>query len=107
MHRNTPANSIFDGPVTTLLPMPYTLVDIMVSRAHAKREEKSLNGLKSGTSIGRFSSDGAENTAVKGLRLRYLVQCAGSRSPLKEMCCCSLSFTLVLIPPTGRASRLR
>ena len=93
--------------------MPYTLVDIMVLRAHAKRgkkkrkEKKSLNGLKSGTSIGRFSSDGAANTAVKRLRLRYLVQCAGSRSPLKEMCCCSLSFTPVLIPPTGRAGRLR
>ena len=40
--------------------------------AHAKRG-KSLNDLKSGTSIGRFSSDGAASTAVKGLRVSNLV----------------------------------
>ena len=32
------------------------------------KRRKSLNDLKSGTSIGRFSSDGAASTAVKGLR---------------------------------------
>ena len=41
------------------------LVDVL-SSAHAKRRE-SLNDLKSGTSIGRFSNDGAASTTVKGL----------------------------------------
>ena len=35
-------------------------------RAFAKRE-KSLDGLKSGNSIGRFLSDGGASTEVKGL----------------------------------------
>ena len=44
----------------------------VLSRAHANRG-KSLNDFKFGTSIGRFSSNGAESTAVKGLRtIKYI-----------------------------------
>ena len=50
MHRNTPVNSISDGPITTLLPTLCILVDAL-SRPHAKRG-KSVNDLKSGTPIG-------------------------------------------------------
>ena len=66
MHTYTPANSIFDGPVTNLLSILWILVKVL-SRAHAK-SGNSHNDLKFGTSIGRFSSDGAARTAVKGLR---------------------------------------
>ena len=55
----------FDGPVTTLLSVLYILVEVF-SRAHAKTG-KSLNHFKFGTSVGRFSSDGAASMAVKGL----------------------------------------
>ena len=65
MHANTPANSIFDGPVATLHSALCVLVDVL-SRVHAKRR-KSLNDFKFGTSVGRFSRDGAASTAVKGL----------------------------------------
>ena len=44
----------------------------VLSRAQAKRV-KSLNDLESGTSVGRFSSDGAASMAVKGLRLTISV----------------------------------
>ena len=57
MQTYTPANSIFDGPVTTLLSLLCVLVEVL-SRAHAKRE-KSLHDFKFGLSVGRFSSDGA------------------------------------------------
>jgi len=40
------------------------------------KREKSLNGFKVGTCIGRFSSDGAASAAVKGLKC----------------CCCSVCF---------------
>ena len=66
MHTYTPANSVFDGPITDLLSVLCVLVEVL-SRAHAKRE-KSLNGFKFGTSTGRFSSDVAASTAVKGLK---------------------------------------
>ena len=68
MHTYTPANGIFDGPVTNLLSIVCILIEVL-SRADAKRGER-LNKLmisKFGTSIGRFSSDGAASTAVKGL----------------------------------------
>ena len=55
--RSTPANSIFDGPVTTLLLMLYVLVEVL-SRASAKRG-KGLTHLEFGTSVGRCLSDGA------------------------------------------------
>ena len=66
MHRNRPANSLFDGPVTTLISVPCILVDVL-SRAHTKKGGGSLNDLKSAISVGRFSRDGAASTAVKGL----------------------------------------
>ena len=65
MHTYTPANSIFDGSITSLLSILCILVEIL-SRAQAKTGE-SLNDFKFGTSVGRFSSDGAASTAVKGL----------------------------------------
>ena len=67
VHTCTPANSIFDGPVTTVLSILCNLVEGL-SRAPAKRG-KSLNDFKFSTSVGRFSSDGAAGTAVKGLIL--------------------------------------
>ena len=72
MHAYTPENSIFDGPITTLLSVLCILVEVL-SRTHAKKG-KSLSDFKSGTSIGRFSSDGAASrTAVKGLTVRDTV----------------------------------
>ena len=62
MHTYAPTNSIFDGPMTDLLSVLRILVDVH-SRAHARRA-KSLNDFK----FGRFSSDGAASTAVKGLK---------------------------------------
>ena len=41
MHTYTPANSVFDGPITNLLSTLCISIEIL-SRAHAK-EEKSLN----------------------------------------------------------------
>ena len=66
MHTYTPANSIpADGPITNRLSVLCILVEVL-SRVHANRG-KSLNDFKFGTSVGRFSSDGAASTAVKGL----------------------------------------
>ena len=62
MHTYAPTNSILDGPVTDLLSVLCILVEVP-SRAHAKRA-KSLDDFK----FGRFSSDGAASTAVKGLK---------------------------------------
>ena len=75
MHTYKLANSIFDGPITTLLSILCILVEIF-SPAHVKMG-KSLNGFKFGTSIGRFLSDSAANMAVKGLmtfRCHVMVQ---------------------------------
>ena len=65
MHTYTPANSIFDRPITNLLSILCILAEVL-SRAQAKRG-KSLNHFKRGTSIGRFSSDSAASTAMNGL----------------------------------------
>ena len=65
MHTYTPANSIFDGPITNLLSVLCSSVEVL-SRADLKRGE-SLNDFKFGTSAGRFSNDGAASTAAKGL----------------------------------------
>ena len=59
MYTYPPANSIFDGPITNLLSVPCILIEVL-SRVQAKGAE---------TLIGRFSSDGAANMAVKGLTL--------------------------------------
>ena len=66
VHTDTPANSIFDGPITTLLLILCILVEVL-SRAQAKGGEVLILS-NFGTSIGCFSSDGAASTAVKGLR---------------------------------------
>ena len=65
MHTYTRVNSIFEGPLTNLLSVLCVLAEVP-SRAHAKTG-KSLNHFKFGTSVGRFSSDGAASMAVKGL----------------------------------------
>ena len=65
-----PPNSIFDGPVTNLLSILCTLIEIL-SRAQTKGAKKrSLNGFKFATSIGLFPHDGAASMAVKGLNYR-------------------------------------
>ena len=64
MHAYTPANSIFDGPITNLLLILCILIEIF-SRAHALGG--SLNDFKFGTFIDNFQSDGAASKAVKGL----------------------------------------
>ena len=66
MHTSTPANSIFDKPITNLLSILCILVEVLL-RVHAKRR-KCLNDFKSGASTGRFSSGGAASTSVKGLK---------------------------------------
>ena len=66
VHTYTPAYSIFDSPITTQLSILCSLVEVL-SRGHAKRG-KIRNNFKFDTSVGRFSSDGAASTAVKGLR---------------------------------------
>ena len=60
-----PADSIFDGPVAKPLSMLCILTEIFPP-AHAKGQ-KSLDGFKFCTFIGRFQTDGAASTAVKGL----------------------------------------
>ena len=65
MHTYTPADSIFDGPITNLLSTLCVLIEIC-SPAHAK-EKISLNDFKLGTFIGHFPSDGTASTAMKGL----------------------------------------
>ena len=66
MDTYTPANSIFDGPITNLLSILCILVEVL-SRAHVK-SENWFNDFKFGTSVGHFSSNGAASTAVKGLK---------------------------------------
>ena len=61
----TPANSIFDGPIPSLLSLLYILIEI-ISRASAKGK-KGFNDFRLGTLIGLFQSDGAASMAVKGL----------------------------------------
>ena len=68
MHTYTPENSISDGPVTNQPSVLCILIET-ISRAHAKGE-KSLNGFRFGTLVGRFLSDGAGSMAVKGLSVR-------------------------------------
>ena len=73
-HNYTPANNIFDGPVTNLLSKLCILVKVM-SGVHSKGE-KSLNDLKFGTFVGRFPSDGAASMTVKGLNIMpFLLFC--------------------------------
>ena len=61
----TPANSIFDGPITNLPSVLCILIKVL-SCAHAKGE-KGFNDFEFGTFMGRFQSVGAASMAVKGL----------------------------------------
>ena len=63
MHTYTPANSISDGPITNLLSVLCSLIDIL-SRVLCETV---------GTSIDYFSSDRAESMAVKGLKSAFLL----------------------------------
>ena len=65
MQSYTPANGIFDGPITNLLSVLCVLIQIF-SPAHPKRE-KCLNCFKLGTFSDRVQCDGAESMTVKGL----------------------------------------
>ena len=61
----TPANSISDDPITTLLSVLCILTEVL-SLAHVKGK-KVLNDFKLGTFIDHFQSDNATSMAVKGL----------------------------------------
>ena len=49
--------------------MLYILIEI-ISRAHGGGGGESINGIKFGTVIGHFPSDGTASMAVKGLKGR-------------------------------------
>ena len=74
---------VFDRPTTNLLKRLCILVEVL-SHTHGKRG-KSLNDLKFGTSVGRFSSDGAVSTAVKGLNPRINFQIYGTLESKNEL----------------------
>ena len=61
----TPANSIFDGPLATLLSVLCILMEVL-SLAHAKGK-KVLNDFKFGIFVDRFPNDDATSMAVKWL----------------------------------------
>ena len=65
MFTYTPANSIFDGPLTNLLSTLRVLTEVLL-RVQTKGK-RGLNNFKFGTFSGRFPSDGDANMAVKGL----------------------------------------
>ena len=66
VHPYTPANNIFDGPVTNLLSVLCIFIEAL-SRTHAKGGQ-SRNNFKFGTSIRRFPNDTLASMAVKGLK---------------------------------------
>lgn len=61
----TPADSVFDGPLTNLLSTLCVLTELLL-RVHTKGE-KGLNNFKLGTFSGRFPSYDAASMAMKGL----------------------------------------
>ena len=71
MHTYMPPNSIFDGPITSLLLILCILIEVL-SRAHAT-SKKSLNDFRFGAFIGHFPSDGTVSMAVKGLTMMMVV----------------------------------
>ena len=79
MHTYTPANSIFDGPISNLLSILCSLIEI-ISRALAKGWG-SFNDFKFGTFIGHFQSDAAACMAVKGLSYMCLDLVSSANSP--------------------------
>ena len=66
MHSYTPVNSIFDGPIATLLSVLLILVEVM------RTVGKALMISNLARLFGRFSNGGAASTAVKGLNLLAL-----------------------------------
>ena len=68
MHTYTPADSIFDGPITNLVSILCISVEIL-SRVYARDwgGGGGHNGFRFGAFIGHFPSDGAGSMAVKGL----------------------------------------
>ena len=94
VHTYTPANSIFDSPITNLLSVLRILIETL-SRVHAKGG-KGLNDFRSGAFTGRFQSDSAESTAVKGLSLvtHFLLWCLYLFKPGLVMPLCSLEALL-------------
>ena len=70
MHTYVPPNSIFDGPITSLLLILCILIEVL-SRAHAT-SKKSLNDFRFGA-FNCFSSDGTVSMAVKGLTMMMVV----------------------------------
>ena len=65
MHTYTPANSIFDGPITNLLSVLSILIDVL-SRAHAKGE-KALMISNLALLLVIFRVAGEASMAVNGL----------------------------------------
>ena len=66
MHTYTPANSIFDGPVTNSLSVLCILTEIF---SHAPvKGNKVIDDFKFGTFIGHFQSVSVASKAVKGLK---------------------------------------
>ena len=68
MHTYTPANSIFDNPITTLLLILCILIETL-SRVHAKGAKKALMISNVPLLIGRFPSEVAADMTVKGFSL--------------------------------------
>ena len=64
MHTYMFANNVFDGPISNLLLILCSLIEIF-SRAHALGG--SLNDFKFGTFVDHFQSEGTASKAVKGL----------------------------------------
>ena len=62
MHKHTRADSLFDGPITSLLSTLCVLTEIL-SHGHAV-EDKSMNDFKFDTFIGCFKSDGTASIAT-------------------------------------------
>ena len=76
VHAYTPANSLFDGPVTNLLSVQCIWIEFL-SRAHVK-VWKSQNDFKFGSSIAHFPSDRTASMAVKGL-IKNIKQFSGKK----------------------------
>ena len=95
MYTYTPANSIFEGPVTNPLLILSILIEVL-SRTHAEKG-KSLNDFKFGSCIGRFPSDDAASMTVKGLNGE-----SRSRTVISQPSrCCTQHFHLHLSHDTG------
>ena len=65
MHTYTPANSIFDGPITNLLSILCILIEVS---SPFMSSGGNFNDLKFGTFICSFKSKGTASTAVNGLK---------------------------------------